>query len=195
MEKTKELKIIDVDKLIPYANNARTHSKEQITKLRGSLREFGFVAPVLIDKDYNIIAGHGRVSAAKEEGITEVPCVLVEHLSEAQKKVYILADNRLALDAGWDDEFLAINLDMIKEMGFDLAYTGFEAAEIDELFSRLHDVEVKDDEFDLENALKEASFAKRGDIWTVGRHRIMCGDATQKEDAALLMDGKKATSA
>ena len=111
MEKAKELKIIDVDKLIPYANNARTHSKEQITKLRGSLREFGFVAPVLIDKDYNIIAGHGRVAAAKEEGITEVPCVLVEHLSEAQKKAYILADNRLALDAEWDDEFLAINLD------------------------------------------------------------------------------------
>jgi DNA modification methylase len=103
-----------------------------------------------------------------------------------------LADNRLALDAGWDDESLAVNFDMLKEMGFELAYTGFDAAEIDELFSKIHDVQVVDDEFDLENALKEASFAKRGDIWTVGRHRIMCGDATQKEDAALLMDGKKA---
>jgi ParB-like chromosome segregation protein Spo0J len=178
LEKTKVLKIIDINKLIPYANNARTHSKEQIGKLRGSLREFGFVAPVLIDKDYNIIAGHGRIAAAKEEGITEVPCVLVEHLSEAQKKAYILADNRLALDAGWDDESLAANFDLLKEMSFELAYTGFDAAEIDELFSKIHDLQVADDEFDVEGALSEEPISKQGDICLVGRHRVICGDST-----------------
>ena len=105
LKTTEELKLIDIDELIPYANNARTHSKDQINKLRSSLREFGFINPILIDKDYNILAGHGRVMAAREEGIKEVPCVLVEHLTEAQKKAYILADNRLAMDAGWDDDF------------------------------------------------------------------------------------------
>lgn len=102
---------METSKLIPYVNNARTHSKEQITKLRSSLREFGFVNPVIIDKEYNVLAGHGRLAAAKEEGIKEVPCVFVDHLSEAQKKAYILADNRIALDAGWDDELLAVEIE------------------------------------------------------------------------------------
>ena len=138
MERTEELKIINIDELIPYVNNSRTHSKDQITKLRGSLREFGFVNPVLIDKDKNIISGHGRVLAAKEEGIKEVPCVLVEHLSEAQKKAYIIADNKLALDAGWDDEMLALEIEGLKDLDFDISFTGFDAAEIDDLFSRVH---------------------------------------------------------
>ena len=97
---TSQKQLIDIDKLVPFVNNARTHSPEQITKLRSSLREFGFINPVLIDREYNVLAGHGRIAAAKEEGIKEVPCVFVEHLSEAQKKAYILADNRMSLDAG-----------------------------------------------------------------------------------------------
>lgn len=101
---TKEMKLVDINKLVPYINNARTHSPEQIAKLRASLREFGFINPVIIDKDYSIIAGHGRVAAAKEEGINKVPCVLADHLTPAQKKAYILADNRMAMDAGWDEE-------------------------------------------------------------------------------------------
>lgn len=106
---TEKLEIIDISKLIPYANNARTHSDEQIKKIQASLREFGFVNPVLIDKDCGIIAGHGRVEAARREGMTKVPCVWVEHLTEAQKKAYILADNRLAEDAGWDEELTRID--------------------------------------------------------------------------------------
>jgi len=108
MKTTSKFELVDINKLIPYINNARTHSPEQINKLRASLREFGFVNPVIVDKDFNIIAGHGRVEAAKAEHLTEVPCVFVEHLTEAQKKAYIIADNRMALDGGWDGLFIAL---------------------------------------------------------------------------------------
>lgn len=100
MKTTNEMQLVSISKLVPYQNNARTHSPAQIQKLRSSLREFGFVNPVIIDREYNVIAGHGRIAAAREEGITEVPCVFVDHLTEAQKKAYILADNRMAMDAG-----------------------------------------------------------------------------------------------
>ena len=123
---TKDMSLVEIEKLIPYVNNARTHSKEQITKLRSSLREFGFINPVIIDRDYNIIAGHGRVMAAKEENITEVPCVFVDHLTEAQKKAYIIADNRFALDAGWDEEMLKLEIEALQDMAFDLSLTGFD---------------------------------------------------------------------
>ena len=114
MKTTTEMTLVEIGKLIPYINNARTHSEDQITKLRSSLREFGFINPVIIDKDFNIIAGHGRVKAAKAEGIKEVPCVLVDHLNEAQKKAYIIADNRMALDAGWDEEILRVELEALE---------------------------------------------------------------------------------
>lgn len=189
---TEEMKLVPVDELIPYANNARTHSKEQINKIRSSLREFGFVNPVLIDKDKNIIAGHGRCEAAKAEGIKAVPCVMVEHLTEAQKKAYIIADNKLALEAGWDDELLAVELENLKDLNFDVELTGFNAAEIDELFSNIHDKEVSDDDFDVDAALEEESISKQGDIWLLGRHRLICGDSTKSETYEKLMDGKKA---
>lgn len=131
---TKDMSLVEIEKLIPYVNNARTHSKEQITKLRSSLREFGFINPVIIDRDYNIIAGHGRVMAAKEENITEVPCVFVDHLTEAQKKAYIIADNRFALDAGWDEEMLKLEIEALQDMAFDLSLTGFDDAELSKLF-------------------------------------------------------------
>ncbi len=105
---TTQMQLVEISKLIPYINNARTHSKEQITKLRSSLREFGFINPVIIDNEYNVIAGHGRIEAAKQENITEVPCVFVEYLTPAQKRAYIIADNRMAMDAGWDEELLKI---------------------------------------------------------------------------------------
>lgn len=192
LKTTEELKLIDIDELIPYANNARTHSKDQINKLRSSLREFGFINPILIDKDYNILAGHGRVMAAREEGIKEVPCVLVEHLTEAQKKAYILADNRLAMDAGWDDEMLALELENLKELDFEIDLTGFDAAEIDELFSNIHDKDVQDDDFDVDAALEEEPISKQGDIWLLGRHRLICGDSTKAETYEKLMEGNKA---
>ena len=104
MKTTTEMQLVPITKLVPYVNNARTHSPEQINKLRSSLREFGFINPVIIDRDFGVIAGHGRILAAKEEGIAEVPCVFADHLTEAQKKAYILADNRMAMDAGWDED-------------------------------------------------------------------------------------------
>ncbi len=170
MKTTEEMKLLPIDELIPYANNARTHSKEQLNKIRSSLREFGFVNPVLIDKDKNIIAGHGRCEAAKAEGIKEVPCVMVEHLTEAQKKA----------------------LESLKDMNFDVELTGFNAAEIDDLFSNIHDKEVSDDNFDLGAALEEETITKQGDLWLLGRHRLVCGDSTKAETYETLMDGKKA---
>lgn len=189
---TTEMQLVPLSELVPYINNARTHSPEQVTKLRSSLREFGFVNPVIIDRDYGIIAGHGRVMAAKEEGIEEVPCVFVDYLTEAQKKAYIIADNRFAQDAGWDEELLRIEIEALQGMDFDVGLTGFNDDEIADLFDANGKSEAEDDDFDLSAALEKASFVQRGDIWTVGRHRLMCGDATSTEDVAALMDGKKA---
>lgn len=192
MQTTTDFQLVPTDKLIPYVNNARTHSKEQITKLRSSLREFGFINPVIIDRDFNVIAGHGRIEAAKAEGITEVPCVYVDHLTEAQKKAYILADNRMALDAGWDEELLAVELSELQDLGYDLAMTGFDEKELADLFSDKTDSDAKDDDFDLTAALEKASFVQRGDVWTVGRHKLMCGDATSADDVNTLMGSVKA---
>lgn len=188
---TTEMQLVSIDKLVPYVNNARTHSAEQITKLRSSLREFGFVNPIIIDRDFNVIAGHGRLMAAKEEGINEVPCVFADFLTDAQKKAYILADNRMAMDAGWDEELLKIEMEELQNLGYDLGYTGFDEKELADLFG-IDDKEVKDDEFDLTAALEKASFVERGDVWFVGKHKLMCGDATSSEDVAKIMEDKKA---
>lgn len=191
MNTTSEMNLVSIEKLIPYVNNARTHSPEQINKLRSSLREFGFINPVIIDRDFNIIAGHGRVIAARAEGIADVPCVFVDHLTPAQKKAYILADNRMALDAGWDEEMLRVELESLQGEAFDLSLTGFDEKELKDLFKDDTD-NAKDDDYDLTAALEKAAFVKRGDIWVVGRHRLMCGDATSAEDVEKLMDGKRA---
>jgi len=191
MNMTSEMERVPVDRLIPYINNARTHSPEQIKKLRASLREFGFVNPVIIDREYNVIAGHGRIMAAKEEGITEVPCVYVDHLTEAQRKAYILADNRMALDAGWDEEMLRVEIDALKEVDFDPMLAGFDEKELAALYADEGNG-AEDDDFDLSAALEKASFVEPGDVWTVGRHRLMCGDATRPEDVQTLMGGERA---
>ena len=188
---TTDMQLVALDKLVPYANNARTHSPEQIGKLRSSLREFGFINPVIIDRDFGIIAGHGRVLAAREEGITEVPCVFVDHLTEAQKKAYIIADNRMALDAGWDEELLRVEIEALQAEAFDISLTGFGDDEIADLFGKEKD-EVEDDDYDLSVALEKAAFVKRGDRWFVGKHRLYCGDATNADDVAALMDGNRA---
>ena len=186
---TTDMSLVNIEKLIPYVNNARTHSKEQITKLRSSLREFGFINPVIIDRDYNIIAGHGRVMAAKEENITEVPCVFVDHLTEAQKKAYIIADNRFALDAGWDEEMLKLEIEALQDMAFDLSLTGFDDAELSKLFEA---DDVKDDEFDVEAELQKPTKTQIGDIWLLGKHKLVCGDSTKAETFAILMNDEKA---
>ena len=191
MQTTERFEKVDIDRLIPYARNARTHSKEQILQLRSSLREFGFVNPIIVDKDLNIIAGHGRVLAAKAEGLSEVPCVFAEHLTDAQKRAYILADNRLALNAGWDEELLALEFGELKDLGFDLELTGFGLDEIEKLFAA-DSKEVQDDDFDLTAALEQAAFVLPDDVWTLGRHRLICGDATDADTVKKLMDGRKA---
>ena len=191
MNKVSEMNLVDVDKLIPYVNNARTHSKEQINKLRASIREFGFINPVIIDRDYNVIAGHGRILASQEEGIDKVPCVFVDYLTDAQKKAYIIADNRMALDADWDEELLKIEIESLKDENFDLSFTGFDESELLDLFGDDSKGKVEDDNFDLSSALEKASFVEKGDVWTVGKHRLMCGDATSKEDVQTLMGDTK----
>jgi len=187
---TERFEKVPIDRLVPYARNARTHSKEQIAQLRASIREFGFVSPCIIDKDYNIIAGHGRVLAAREEGIAEVPCVLAEHLTDAQKRAYILADNRLALNAGWDEEMLSVELADLQGADFDLSLLGFDDAELNKLLGGAE--EVQDDDFDVDAALKLPTFVLPGDLWHLGNHRLLCGDSTKPEDVARLMDGKQA---
>ena len=186
---TKEMKLVDIEKLVPYVNNARTHSQDQINKLRSSIREFGFINPVIIDKDYGVIAGHGRIMAAKEEGIKEVPCVFVDHLNEAQKKAYILADNRMALDAGWDEELLRVEIESLEDYGFNVELTGFSTEELSSLFDL--GVEAEEDDFDVEEELKKPIFSKTGDIWTLGRHKVICGDSTQWETFEKLLNDTK----
>ena len=176
MRTTTDMQLVAVEKLVPYVNNARTHSPEQIMKLRSSLREFGFVNPVIIDRDFNVIAGHGRLEAAKAEKMAEVPCVFADFLTEAQRKAYILADNRMALDAGWDEDLLRIEIESLQGADFDVSLMGFSEDEIADLFTGYGEKEVKDDGFDLSAALEKAAFVERGDIWTVGRHRLVCGD-------------------
>ena len=191
MKTTTELNLIDINKLVPYINNARTHSPDQIAKLRSSLREFGFINPVLIDRKYTIIAGHGRYEAAKAEGYTVVPCVYVDHLTEAQKKAYIIADNRMAMDAGWDEELLKVELEALEGEAFDLSLTGFDEDELSDLFKE-DEAPIEDDDYDLSEALEKAAFVEKGDRWVVGRHVLYCGDATNAEDVDKLMDGKRA---
>ena len=189
---TQKLEQVPIDKLVPYSRNARTHSKEQIAQLRASLQEFGFVSPAVIDADYNILVGHGRITAAREEGYETVPCVFAENLTEAQKRAYILADNQLALNAGWDEEMLSVELSDLQDQSFDLSLLGFDTGELDKLLGTGNEKDIADDDFDLTAALEKASFVELGDIWTVGKHKVMCGDATSPEDVEMLMDGKKA---
>lgn len=192
MAEKEQYKHVDIDKLVPYARNARTHSPEQILQLQASIREFGFVNPVLIDDEYNVIAGHGRIMAARAEGLKEVPCVFVSHLTEAQKRAYILADNRIALNAGWDMDVLRVELEELRDLDFDLDLTGFDDDELTSLFDDMNDTDVEDDDFDLTAALEGAAFVLPGDVWTLGRHRLICGDATDADTVNKLMDGRKA---
>lgn len=190
MNTTERFEKVNIDRLVPYARNARTHSKEQILQLRASLREFGFVNPVIVDKDLNIIAGHGRVLAAKEEGITEVPCVFAEHLTEAQKRAYIIADNRLALNAGWDAELLSVEIADLQGVDFDISLLGFDDAELNKLMGGME--EVKDDDFDVDAELQRTAITKAGDLWLLGKHRLVCGDSTKGATFELLMEDKQA---
>ena len=176
---------VTIDALVPYENNARTHSSEQLEKIKASIQEFGFINPILIDGKFNVIAGHGRIEAAKLEGYTELPCLFVEDLSDAQKRAYIIADNRLALDAGWDFAKLKFEFEELGEMKFDLETTGFNMDEIMEILSPEEDIHVTEDDFEYELPVEPKS--QRGQVYQLGDHRLMCGDSTVSEDVAKLM--------
>ena len=187
---TTDMELVPIEKLVPYVNNARTHNASQIMKLRSSLREFGFINPVIIDRDYNIIAGHGRVMAAREEKIGKVPCVFVDYLTEAQKKAYILADNRMAMDAGWDEQLLKVEIESLQAENFDVSLTGFDEKELSNLFDSGKD--VKDDNFDVDKELRKPPVTRAGDVWLLGAHKLICGDSTKEETYKTLMGEQKA---
>ena len=179
-----------VNDLIPYINNSRTHSEEQINQIVASINEFGFTNPILIDEKDNIIAGHGRLLASKKLKMEEVPCIVLSGLTEAQKKAYIIADNKMALNAGWDDELLKIELENLKELDFDLELTGFDVDELDDILGKNEEEkEVIEDDFDIEPP--EEPKAKLGDIYQLGNHRLMCGDSTSIDDVIKLTQDKK----
>jgi hypothetical protein len=178
---------VKIDKLIPYARNSRTHSDAQVAQIAASIKEFGFTNPVLIDETGSIIAGHGRVMAARKLAIIDVPSIRLTHLTDAQKKAYIIADNKLALNAGWDDEMLAVELTDLKDMGFDLDLTGFSTEEIEALLAPAGTEGLTDE--DAVPEVPEAPVTVLGDVWLLGKHRVMCGDSTSIDAVEKLMGG------
>lgn len=176
--------------LIPYVNNSRTHDEDQVMQIAGSISEFGFTNPVLIDEKGVIIAGHGRVMAAKKLCLEEVPCITLEGLTDAQKKAYVIADNRLALNAGWDAEMLSLELKSLEEMDFDLGLLGFDDDELSKLLEP-EQVEGLTDEDQVPEAPVNPVTVE-GDVWLLGNHRLMCGDSTSIDAVEKLMDGNKA---
>lgn len=189
MEKEMQYYLADVSELIPYVRNARTHSEAQVSQIAASIREFGFLSPILVAEDNTILAGHGRLAAALKLGLKKVPCVKENHLTETQKRAYIIADNKLSLNAGWDSELLAVELSELEGADFNLDLLGFDEAELSSIFDA--DKDVSDDDFDVEKELKEPCFSKTGDIWTLGKHRIICGDSTDSSTFEKLLGETK----
>lgn len=188
------MQIIDksIDELIPYCNNSRTHDESQILQIASSIKEFGFTNPVLIDEDNGIIAGHGRVLAARKLGINKVPSIKLSHLTDIQKKAYIIADNKIALNAGWDEELLKNEVEQLIADDFDIELTGFSEKELGDL---LLDCELLTDGLTNEDNVPEVQnqiVTKHGDIWILGGHRVMCGDSTSITDIENLMAGERA---
>ena len=185
-----EYKTVSVSSLIPYARNSRTHSDAQVGQIAASIKEFGFLNPIIVDGESGIIAGHGRVLAAQKIGLAELPVIEAGHLSDTQRRAYIIADNKLAMNAGWDDEMLRVELDALGVDGFDLELTGFSLDEIADL-----QIEEVPEGLTDEDAVPEAPdkpLTVEGDVWLLGNHRLMCGDSTSIDVVERLMDGQKA---
>jgi len=187
-----ELKITYCDPadIIPYAMNSRTHSDEQVNQVAASIKEFGFTNPILVDEFNIIIAGHGRLLAAKKLGLNQVPTITLEGLTEAQRKAYVIADNKLALNAGWDDQALQAELERLKELDFDLELTGFDPDELAKLLEP-EQVDGLTDE-DAVPEVPDEPVTKEGDIWICGNHRVMCGDSTSIDSISSLLEGNLA---
>jgi len=184
-----DYKTVSTDSLVPYARNSRTHSDEQVTKIAASIKEFGFLNPIIVDGESGIIAGHGRVMAAKKLGLDTLPVIEASHLTDAQRRAYVIADNRLALDAGWDDEMLRVEFADLEGDGFDLTLTGFTLEEIDAL--NPDEVEEGLTDEDAVPEVPEEPVTVEGDVWVLGNHRLMCGDSTSIDAVETLMDGAK----
>lgn len=186
-----QVKRVKIKDLKPHPKNPRVHPTSALDKLIKSIEKFGFTNPVLVSKDGYILAGHARCKAAEQAGIDEVPAIFLD-LEGADADAYLIADNRIQEETDWDVALLKDLIDDLKDSNFDIEFTGFEPPELDELFNQLHDKEIEEDDFDIDGVLEEESFVKLNDIWLLGRHRLLCGDATNPNDMARLMDGKKA---
>ena len=184
MAKIADVQEVSLNVLVPYERNAKKHGEEQLEKLKASILEFGFLTPCLIDRNFNIIAGHGRVMAAKELGLEKVPCVFIEGLTEEQRKAYILADNRLSELGEWDMELVTDELTALKDEDFDISLTGFDLDLDDEAF------QIEEDDYD--ESRKAPARSQRGDLFQLGDHRLMCGDSTSADDVQVLMGGGQA---
>ena len=185
----REIVYKNVADLIPYARNSRTHDKDQVSQIVASIKEFGFTNPVLIDDEGLIIAGHGRVQAAQKLNLKTVPTICLDYLTEAQKKAYVIADNRLALNAGWDFDMLKVELNDLNDLDFDVSLLGFEDKEINDILADPTEGLVDEDSTP---DLVEDPITVEGDIWLLGNHRLMCGDSTSIDAVDKLMDGNKA---
>ena len=186
--KQMEIEYRNIEELIPYVNNTRTHSDDQVSQICSSIKEFGFTNPILVDENDGIIAGHGRIVAAKKLNMQKVPTITLAGLTEAQKKAYIIADNKLALNAGWNEELLKIEFESLMDMGYDLEFTGFSEDEIADFDLGLS-VEVDDEKQDEVPEVVEQPVIRGGDLIELGKHRLLCGSATEKSDIEKLMNG------
>ena len=184
-----QYKTVSTDSLIPYARNSRTHSDAQVGKIAASIKEFGFLNPIIVDGSNGIIAGHGRVMAAQKLGLDMLPVIEAGHLTDAQRRAYVIADNRLALDAGWDNDMLKVELSDLQEADFDLTLTGFDPSEIDAFLAE--PTKGLTDE-DAVPEVPAVPVTVEGDVWLLGRHRLMCGDSTSIDAVDKLMAGGKA---
>ncbi len=189
MQGANKIEWLSVETLIPYAKNARTHSDEQVAQIAGSIKEFGFNNPVLVDKDNSIIAGHGRLMAARKLGMDKVPVVQLGHMTEAQRKAYVLADNRIALNSGWDTSMLSLELQDLKD-DIDLSLLGFDPDELDALLNPIVETDGLTDEDAVPDVPDEPK-TKLGDIYILGNHRLMCGDSTSIDAVEKLLDGQR----
>ena len=186
-----EIKEVEVTALIPYAKNSRTHDDAQVAQIAASIKEFGWTNPILVDGDKGIIAGHGRLMAARKLKMDKVPVIELSGMTEAQKKAYVIADNRLALNAGWDNAMLTIELQDLEDKGFDLSLTGFDKDELDALLNPIEETEGLTDENAVPEVPDEPK-TKLGDIYILGNHRLMCGDSTSIDAVEKLMNGQLA---
>jgi hypothetical protein len=187
---TRRIEMMPVESLKPYARNARTHSRRQVQQIADSIKRFGFTNPILISDDGEIVAGHGRVLAAKDLGLLEVPTLKLSHLSADERRAYVLADNKLAENAGWDTETLAIELQALVDINFDVTLTGFSLAEID--FAIEHGTGADATGVDAVPNVEASPVSQLGDLWLLGEHRVLCGDSQSRETVARLMGGAAA---